>query len=712
MRSPHLRCALIALTACLKASVLLAQCEADHTVYLTNFEFTPAELTISEGESVAFVNAQGFHSVSGLNPSNPTPFFLEATEGNIAGVCMGIVTFDQAGTYLYQSGEVPIGMDMTGTIEVATSAMTLGDLMDNAFGTGVLQSASSAAYAFNIYFDDLMNGSEPFTVFAPTDAAVETLIGSLGVSAFDVLVFPDIVAALGYHIVAGVYTSDLLTEGLELLTLQGQTLTFGADSVIGEVGSASIVGPDITATNGVVHIIDATLAPSGYPSANVFDYIANSAEHGFFEQAILSIGWEDELQTPSIALTGNEVTSAPYTVFAPTDAAMLEFALDNGLGGIEGLMSSQYLDDFVFRHIAQGDIVLDVDGALPSATALDGFALTVEANQGTILVNGASLESPNQLAYNGRVHVMGAALPLDLPAVSGTCGTWQLLLGNYAPNELGWDGATVDIVINGETFLSETLNNTNLASFTFPVDEGDNLDFIYNGNSGSHYYQLYNTEGDMVASSLTIDDDIPTANLYGVKACGEPSSCGFIEITFFDSSQDGLFLSSLSVTSEEGQEALIYFDNYLGGTIRQSRVLVPAGPLDFVFSPGFNPAYLGYSVRAPNGATIADENQPLTVPGNVFGAVACGGPISVGQHHLSTKLRATWDASASAIYVQHLRDGEAWHGQITALSGQVVADLRPSTSNVRSIEPLKAGVYLLQVWTNQSRRHTTKLLVK
>ena len=78
------------------------QCEADVTVYLSDYTFTPSQLTIFVGQTVAFVNAEGTHNVDGTAVSNPAPFFLEETEGNIEGVCMGTVTFDVPGTYTLQ----------------------------------------------------------------------------------------------------------------------------------------------------------------------------------------------------------------------------------------------------------------------------------------------------------------------------------------------------------------------------------------------------------------------------------------------------------------------------------------------------------------------------------------------------------------------------------------------------------------------------------
>ena len=49
------------------------------------------------------MNAEGTHNLDGTAESNPVSFFLEETEGNIDGVCMGTVTFDVPGMYTFTS---------------------------------------------------------------------------------------------------------------------------------------------------------------------------------------------------------------------------------------------------------------------------------------------------------------------------------------------------------------------------------------------------------------------------------------------------------------------------------------------------------------------------------------------------------------------------------------------------------------------------------
>ena len=141
-------------TCCLMAALgAQAQCEADTTVYLTDFTFTPNEITIAVGQSIAFVNAEGTHNVDGTAESNPVSFFLAETEGNIEGVCMGTVTFDVPGVYTYTSSiGVQPELGMTGTVVV--DAVTIADRMVDFFGSGELESldAFGSAWALLNYY--------------------------------------------------------------------------------------------------------------------------------------------------------------------------------------------------------------------------------------------------------------------------------------------------------------------------------------------------------------------------------------------------------------------------------------------------------------------------------------------------------------------------------------------------------------------------------
>ena len=71
-----------------------AQCEADHTVEASSFQYAPEVLNIEVGETVAFVNLGGQHDVNGIASSidgmsfnNPEEFYLDPVMGGAEGVC-------------------------------------------------------------------------------------------------------------------------------------------------------------------------------------------------------------------------------------------------------------------------------------------------------------------------------------------------------------------------------------------------------------------------------------------------------------------------------------------------------------------------------------------------------------------------------------------------------------------------------------------------
>ena len=48
----------LGLASVLLSTMMWAQCEADHNVIVTNFEFIPSSLTVVPGETVAFINIE------------------------------------------------------------------------------------------------------------------------------------------------------------------------------------------------------------------------------------------------------------------------------------------------------------------------------------------------------------------------------------------------------------------------------------------------------------------------------------------------------------------------------------------------------------------------------------------------------------------------------------------------------------------------------
>ena len=123
----------------------------------------------------------------------------------------------------------------------------------------------------------LLDGNRQFTVFAPTDAAFDAAGQALGFAdGADLVANVDanlLLAVLTYHVSPGnrpaadVLTSErvrTMSKGFVFPYVDGNGTPFlrDSDSALG-AGSpdAQIVGPDVFADNGVIHIIDWVLLP-------------------------------------------------------------------------------------------------------------------------------------------------------------------------------------------------------------------------------------------------------------------------------------------------------------------------------------------------------------------------------------------------------------------------------------------------------------------
>lgn len=134
------------------------------------------------------------------------------------------------------------------------------DIVDNAVESADHTTLVAAVQAAGLV--ETLKGDGPFTVFAPTNAAFD----KLPEGAVEELVMPEnngeLTSILTYHVVSGKYTSDMITEGLQLETVNGEMLTFNeVDGQWWINNSAMITIADVMSSNGVTHVIDTVLMP-------------------------------------------------------------------------------------------------------------------------------------------------------------------------------------------------------------------------------------------------------------------------------------------------------------------------------------------------------------------------------------------------------------------------------------------------------------------
>lgn len=112
-----------------------------------------------------------------------------------------------------------------------------------------------------------LSGDGPFTVFAPTNQAFQSLLNSNDEwNTLDDIPAALLETVLTYHVSgAGNVRSTDLMDGMEVPTLADESLTVnlaGESPVIeGGSSSATVVLADVQGINGVVHVIDTVLLP-------------------------------------------------------------------------------------------------------------------------------------------------------------------------------------------------------------------------------------------------------------------------------------------------------------------------------------------------------------------------------------------------------------------------------------------------------------------
>jgi len=135
------------------------------------------------------------------------------------------------------------------------------DVVDTVIYSGSFNTLTQALKAADLA--DTLKGPGPFTVFAPTDEAFRQLPpGTL-----EVLMKPEnkeqLRSILTYHVVSGTITASQARRLNSAETMNGQELRISyLKGVIG-VNQAKVTRPEVTASNGLIHVVDRVILPPG-----------------------------------------------------------------------------------------------------------------------------------------------------------------------------------------------------------------------------------------------------------------------------------------------------------------------------------------------------------------------------------------------------------------------------------------------------------------
>ena len=241
---------------------------------------------------------------------------------------------------------------------------------------------------------EVLSGAGPFTVFAPTDAAFE----SLPEGTVEALITEEgktsLISILKNHVVSGrADLSSALGAG-SISNLENNTLkvTFSEGSV--RVNDAVLRQADVSTSNGIVHIIDSVLVPTKEGPTSILETANKAGSFKTLLAAVETAGLEDYLES------GESVT-----IFAPTDAAFNKLPA----GTVEQLLKPENrkkLETVLINHALQGSVGAGTALSQGTAETLGNQTLTFKIQEGRFQVNGITIDTVDLVCSNGIIHVV------------------------------------------------------------------------------------------------------------------------------------------------------------------------------------------------------------------------------------------------------------------------------------------------------------------
>lgn len=362
----------------------------------------------------------------------------------------------------------------------ASAQSTVGEFIANAATANHLEAIVS-----NFGLSDLLQDATEVTVFVPTDEAVENYAASLGFEIGDFLVSDEAEKMAKYHVILDqtlLYAS--IADEAEVLTASGTSMTCTNQSGIASANDVSVTTADVTLNNGAVHLIQEVIEPN----MSVYDWIDSSSNHNYVKIAIDNAGLAEAMQ----AIT-------TMTLFAPTDAAFLNFADANGIT-IYDILFSPDLSSILMTHLIDESLMYGSDLLeFGPATAASGENLFVwvDASE-TAVVNGAPIVEADVLTHNGLVHsIHGIIQPVSL--LSDILQEQGLTILDTLLTEVGLNPS-----INFDVFQYTLFAPTNAAILDFLAATENTLETILEDPEGLMEGLLYHlTEGITYAEQLT-----------------------------------------------------------------------------------------------------------------------------------------------------------------------------------------------------------------
>ena len=207
-----------------------------------------------------------------------------------------------------------------------------------------------------------LQGTGPFTVFTPTDAAFTAFLKTTPYATINDVPKDVLTQILLNHVVSGTAKStDLQTGYIKTLAKGGasttNTLSMYVDLTSGVKlnGIAKVTTADVMASNGIIHVVDAVI---GLPTI-----VTHATANPNFSTLATLLTTQNLISTLS-----SSATPSPFTVFAP-----LNSAFDTATTSLYGGLTSTQKTAVLTYHVIGGANVLSTGIPASSPTLETGI---------------------------------------------------------------------------------------------------------------------------------------------------------------------------------------------------------------------------------------------------------------------------------------------------------------------------------------------------
>ncbi len=302
------------------------------------------------------------------------------------------------------------------TLPIASAEET-DDIPAVANGTGDHDSLVAALNHVDLV--TTLQGTGPFTVFAPTDQAFSD--AGIDLNNYQTEEEKDALKdVLLFHVFNGSVPSSAVTDGMMAEMINGDKVSFTNDGTNVTVGGATVIQSDVAASNGIIHVVDKVLTPP----TNIPTTASGTGIHSTLVSAVVDANLLSTLEG-----------DGPFTVFAPTDQAFTDLGVD-----LSTLNTSE-LSDILLYHVVQSEVPASAVTDCMSADAANMQPLSFTVGESGVMVNDANVITTDVISSNGLIHVIDKVLmptdtPRDIPRTAQCTGEHDSLVAALIQAEL------------------------------------------------------------------------------------------------------------------------------------------------------------------------------------------------------------------------------------------------------------------------------------